>query len=157
VDAQPLRSLEEEFAELEREIAIIRAQPKGRTAQQALMIKRLRHDWEKKAAERKDNPEWQQRIDEKLQSAFEGILERGTQTIDARGKLNLKVDQDALQRQLAPALQSVVDGLSQLLDLKNFLSGVNAPSTTENQEIVKSESTSSDAQIDAPVKSEEPK
>ena len=159
--ASGLRSLEEEFAELEREIAVIRAQPSVGSGQQALMLKRLRAEWDKKAGDRADQSEWQNRVDEKMQKAFEGILAAGTHTIDARGKLTLKVKEGALQEQLAPALQSIVEGLNQLLDLKNFLSGVNAdtpaPSTSENQEIVKPEASALPAQNEPAVKTEESK
>jgi hypothetical protein len=119
-DADILRALDEEFAELTQEISRINNLPRGRVRQDN--IEALREHWRKRAASRDHLPPWRRRLDEALEGAIERMLiesrDKAIASGDASGGLNLQLDSDAMMRHGMPVFGALLEGLQQTLNEK---------------------------------------
>ncbi len=115
-DASVQKSIDEEFAELEREIARITALPAGRTDEQLALLNALRAAWAERTGG-EARAEWQKRVEAALGSAIERVIADG-HAVDAKGNMTFKVDAAALKKSAAPVWSALIDGLQHALQQK---------------------------------------
>ena len=111
------RSIEDEFSELEKEIARITALPAGSSSEQLALLQALREVWTRRADERDDDrPIWLKRVDEAIARGLERIIAQ-SRTIDSRGALGtqVKLDGETLKREAGPLVNALVVGLGETL------------------------------------------
>jgi hypothetical protein len=112
-----LPGIEEEFAELDRELKRLAAMPlRTREQQNALLmaLESLRDGWQKKGRA-PDAPGWRRVIDEAISTAFDGLLaemraDAGDPTKAAQAG-NVSLDPRLLQRHFRPVFDAIADGL----------------------------------------------
>jgi outer membrane protein OmpA-like peptidoglycan-associated protein len=107
------RLIDEEFAELERELERLRELPvqTPREQQQALATyEAVKREWEARIAAHPDQPEWQKRAQAALTDAIGSVL-RDQKSFGLDGKFTFQLDQQELKKHAAPVLDAVLQGL----------------------------------------------
>ena len=108
-----LPSIDEEFAQLNVELARVAAMPLRTREQQnslLVMLESLRDGWREKGRAQSNAPEWRRLVDDSIAAAFDSVLGELRATIGNRdGKPQL--DSAMLNRHLRPVLDAVADGL----------------------------------------------
>jgi hypothetical protein len=106
-----MKSIDEEFAALEAEMARLTAATPKTPEDNAGLVKALealKADWLAKSAER---TAWRRRVDEAMARAIDRTLAAG-QAVDAHGNLKFKLDNEAVQKEGRQVLEAVVEGLA---------------------------------------------
>lgn len=108
-----LPTIDEEFAELNAELARVAAMPLKTREQQdsvLVMLESLRDSWHEKGRAKTHAPEWRRLVDDSIAAAFDSVLGELRATIGNRdGRAQL--DSAMLTRHLRPVLDAVADGL----------------------------------------------
>ncbi len=111
------KSIDDEFAELEQEIARITALPAGSSGEQLALLEALRQVWTRRADERDDDrPHWLKRVDEAIARGLERIVAQ-SRTIDSRGALGtqIRLDGETLKKEAGPVVNALLQGLGETL------------------------------------------
>jgi hypothetical protein len=115
MDDEAKRAIDEEFAELERELARIQALPQQTPREQQAVLnayERLRAEWHAKIAAHPEQPEWQQRMQRALADGLGHVL-RDRKSFGLDGKMTFHLDGEQLKKHGAPVLNAFLDGLFQ--------------------------------------------
>jgi hypothetical protein len=113
VDDVERRLIDEEFAELERELARLRELPvhTPREQQAALATyEQIKREWEARIAAHPDQPEWQKRMESALGDAIGNVL-RDPKSFGLDGKFTFQLDQNELKKHGAPIVDAVLQGV----------------------------------------------
>lgn len=111
VDPAVLAEIEAEFAAITQEIQRISAMPRSSGTRKAEMLKAIRGDWEKRAAERSpDRPEWRKRLDAALDQAIDKMLVDSLVDLPD-GSVAFQLNSNTMQSEAPPLLKALLDGI----------------------------------------------
>jgi hypothetical protein len=113
VDDAERRLIDEEFAELERELQRLREMPVQTPREQQAALRsyeQLKREWDARIAAHPDQPEWQKRAQAALTDAIGNVL-RDQKSFGLDGKFTFQLDQNELKKHGAPILDAVLQGV----------------------------------------------
>jgi hypothetical protein len=111
------KSIDDEFAELQKEIERVSALAPTVGASAGVMsliqaLQGLKAHWDQKLQQRFDGPKWRRKVDEAIGIALAKILQVG-QSVDRQGNLGFHLGGDTLTKAAQPVVEAALGGLEQ--------------------------------------------
>jgi hypothetical protein len=109
-------SIDEEFAELARDLEKLRGLPQTTPEQKAhlqMVIEAMKQRWIEHVEKIGRQP-WRAKIDQAITDAFDGVITESAK-IGPMGTVDFRLAPDAIQRHFAPLLGVAISGLQQRL------------------------------------------